>query len=126
VIVHNLAVARRGLAVRPFEADALLLVDPDRELPGPVAPQRLKPVTGQGAQRIERGRGVQDRKPARGLALESLERPHQFPLSELLGRQCTASAKTPHQISRPGPILARTGVWGYEQLLAVLADPNPP
>lgn len=83
MVVHDFDVAWPRLAVRPLEADAPLLVDPDRELPGAVASQNLKPVAWQGAQRVERGRGVQDGEAARGLALESLERPDELPLAEL-------------------------------------------
>src|SRR5947207_11479294 len=59
MVVHDLHAV--GVAVLPDEADAPLVVDANAMLPRPVALQRLEPVAGRHAQRIE----PRDRKSTR-------------------------------------------------------------
>ncbi|MCC2682685.1 MAG: hypothetical protein K0S36_2249 [Nitrosospira multiformis] len=60
VIVHDFNMARPGLTVRPLETDVPLLIDANKVLPGTISSKRFEPVSGQGAQRTERQRRIQD------------------------------------------------------------------
>jgi hypothetical protein len=50
VVIDYLYVARLGYVVRPLEAQAPLLVDPDTELPLPITTQRFEMVAWQAHQ----------------------------------------------------------------------------
>jgi len=58
MIVHDLDLARPGLAGRPLETDAPLLIDANGILSGTISFERLEAVPRQGAERIERERRV--------------------------------------------------------------------
>jgi len=51
-----------GSILLPDETDAVLVVDPDRVLPGPVAFQCLQPVAGRHAKVVQHMRRVQHRQ----------------------------------------------------------------
>ena len=85
MIIHNFNIARSRLPIRPFKADAPLLIDPDGILPGAVPSHGFEPIARQGPQRVERQRGVQDGKPPLSLLLEALERLDEVTLTKSLG-----------------------------------------
>jgi hypothetical protein len=73
MIVHNLDIL--GTAINPPEADAPLIVDPDRPLTAPVTPQGFQPIARRGVHFADRRNSVQLQKLA---ACDALERP-EFP-----------------------------------------------
>jgi len=82
VVVHYFDVAWSWLAVWPLETDTPLLIDADGVLPCPIAAHHFKAIAWQPAQGFEGRRGIEDRKPFRGLVFEALER-----LDELSARK---------------------------------------
>ncbi len=74
MIVDNLDVIRTP--TRPNEADTPLIVDPDAELAGAVATQRLETVSGRYPEVAERPRSVEVIELAPGDTLERAESPH--------------------------------------------------
>lgn len=56
MIIGYLNVFRAGFG--PFETNAVLVVDPDTMLPAPVAPQKLKSVSGRDFEIVQRDRRI--------------------------------------------------------------------
>jgi hypothetical protein len=52
MVVHDHHIV--GVAIPPFEADPLLTIDPDAELPEPVAAQRFQAIARQSSQVLKR------------------------------------------------------------------------
>jgi hypothetical protein len=55
-----------GVALPPYEADAILIIDPDTVLAFALSVQRLQPVSGRHAQIIQRHRSMQQEELLEG------------------------------------------------------------
>jgi hypothetical protein len=76
VIIDDFHIRRTFCATRPLEADSPLLIDPDAELAGAIALQRLEPIAPQEPQ-IVHGRCVENFKPSVNLPGEALKFPNE-------------------------------------------------
>ena len=84
MVVDDLDIRGAGGGVGgPFEADAPLLVDANRILPGPVSPKRFEAIARQRRQVAERRGGIQYVEAFPALSREALERPHEIAVGEL-------------------------------------------
>ena len=77
-----------GAILVPSEADAVLVVDPDRILPGAVALERLEPVARRGAQIIEPMGGVEHRQFSQGGPFDM----HETADASMGGERCGVAA----------------------------------
>jgi hypothetical protein len=84
MVIGNFDVARPVIIVRPLEAHPPLPIDPDAELPVPVAAQRLKSIAGQKHQVASANRRFQNIQPPLGLLLERLKLPYALTGGETL------------------------------------------
>jgi hypothetical protein len=83
-MVYDFNIARPGLAIRPLETNAPLLVDANGILSSAISFERFEPVSWQSAQRIEGQRRVQDRQPPGGLIFKAPKRSDELTLRKLL------------------------------------------
>ena len=83
VVIHNLDVI--GVGVAPAEANPPLVVDADAVLALAIPFKLLQPVTRQGGQRAEIGRGIEHSELALGGALDGFETPDGLAVKKPLG-----------------------------------------
>jgi len=80
-------------SIGPHEADPPLVVDSDAVLPGSIAFQRLKPITGRDSQVVKNGRGSHLAKlPQRHRMDPRIDRRHPFTTPQSL---CVIAAERP-------------------------------
>lgn len=81
MVIHDLDIVRAVVA--PLEANAPSIIDPDAELPLPVAAEGFEPIAGQEHQGLDALGSIQNAKALFGLTGKGLEPQHPFALEEL-------------------------------------------
>lgn len=83
MVVDDFNIRGAGGVGGPLEADAPLLVDANRILPGAVSPERFQAIARQRRQIVDGRGGVQYVEALPALSREALERPHEFAVGKL-------------------------------------------